>query len=242
MSKTVTRGLKKLEFGNIPSDGGVSNSWFTLGYTRRETFSFNSEDGESTDFYAEESDTAIDSVTTPGKETFECDLMDFDLETLQKVFGGKIEGKGDNATYHSPEKIIAKEWNCKITPEKGYIFTYPRISLMPKISGSFTKKELLQIHIVCTILMPLKDGLAKWQVQKLKDPLIDLSSVISVLSLGELKNNTENTILTAAKGLNPLLDITQVQVTNITATGATIKEKSNESIYIGSVNVDFTIK
>lgn len=238
--KMITRGLQKLEFGPIPDDGGVTTTWSKLGYTRRETFTFNSEDGDTTDFFAEESDTAIDSITVPGKETFEFDLMDYGLETLQKLFGGTVTGTGDNAIYNAPNKIEAKEWSCKITPEKGFVFTYPRVSIMPKLSGSFTKTELLQIHLVCTVLEPTKEGVTKWQVQKLTQTLINLSSLLKSTDLGKLKDNSAECILNRAKELNPLIDQYKVEVSNITKNSADISEKEGLG-YIGSVNVGFTI-
>lgn len=238
--KTITRGLQKIEFGTIPADGGMTNQWFRLGYTRRETFSFNSEDGDTTDFYSEESDTAIDSITVPGKESFELDLMNFNLETLQKLFGGTIKGTGDDAIYCAPNKIEAKEWSCKITPEKGYIFAYPRVSIMPKLSGSFTKNELMQIHLVCTILEPTKEGESKWQVQKITQTLLNLNSLLQSTDIGKLKENSEESILKRVKELNPLVDISNVEVSNITKNSATISEKAGGE-YIGSVNVGFTV-
>lgn len=238
--KTTTRGLQKIEFGTIPTDGGITNQWFRLGYTRRETFTFNSEDGDTTDFYSEESDTAIDSITVPGKESFEFDLMNFNLETLQKLFGGTIKGTGDEAIYCAPNKIEAKEWSCKITPEKGYIFAYPRVSIMPKLSGSFTKNELMQIHLVCTILEPTKEGVPKWQTQKFIKPLIRLDSILKSTDLGKLKDNNAETILNRVNELNPLVDISNVEVSNITKNSATISEKAGGG-YIGSVNVGFTV-
>lgn len=236
----VTRGMQKIEFGLIPPDGGVATNWFVLGYTRRETFSFTSEDGTDVNLYAEEADAPVTSFITPGTESFEFDLMNFNLETLVKVFGGRIEGEGDDAVYYAPKTYIPKEWSCKITPITGYIFTYPRISITPSLSGSFTREELVQIHIVCTILEPTNSEVARYSVEKLTQPKTDLSTLITNTALGELTDNQAATILSTVKDLNPLLDIAQVEADNITTTGAAIKA-SKDSVYLGSVTVTFTI-
>lgn len=95
------------------------------------------------------------------------------------------------------------------------------------------------------------DAIAKkWTVYKegQTDTRVDLNTVLTVHALGEIKtssddgeNPTADQILDAAVTANKGLDKTQLDVESITTAGATIKAKSNSTVYTGSVNVTFTV-
>ncbi len=75
------------------------------------------------------------------------------------------------------------------------------------------------------------------------DQKVDLSTIITTTDLGELADNTNDTILGAAVVKNPTLVLSEVSIDGAaTDTGATIKSNDGSTKYKGSVPVTFTIK
>lgn len=153
----VTRGLQKIEFGDIAADGGMGTTLSELGYTYKDSFAFNTEDGTQIEHYAEEVDDPIIALEKPGKITIEFDVMNPDINTLQRVLGGTIDGD----KWTAPATSVAKEWSCKVTPEQGLIFEVPRVSVTGTLSGTYSKDGIFLVHVKCTVLVPKKEGLGK---------------------------------------------------------------------------------
>jgi hypothetical protein len=75
------------------------------------------------------------------------------------------------------------------------------------------------------------------------DRKVDLSTIITTTDLGELADNTNDTILGAAVVKNPTLVLSDVSIDGeANDTGATIKSNDGSTKYKGSVPVTFTIK
>ncbi|QEH61798.1 hypothetical protein SCHIN_v1c06010 [Spiroplasma chinense] len=74
------------------------------------------------------------------------------------------------------------------------------------------------------------------------DKLVELSTIIKSTTLGELENNSSSTIISKVKSLNSDLDTSQIEVANISDTGATIKSISNSTKYTGNVSVKYSLK
>lgn len=82
----VTLGLSAI-LGSSTELTKAADAFKTEGYTRfgltyQDTANMNQEDGESTEFFAEEEDEAIDEIEKAGKTTFNFSIMDPDLNTL----------------------------------------------------------------------------------------------------------------------------------------------------------------
>lgn len=152
----VTRGLTKIEYAQILSDGSTGTTWATLGYTAEGTAKLVEEDGTTTDFMAEESDTPIDSYTTTGKTKLNFSVIDPDTTTLEKALGGSVV----STTWNRASTKPSIEYSWKVTTAKGLITTIPRGKVVGKLNSEFSKKNVFMIDIEVTVLTPTKSGLA----------------------------------------------------------------------------------
>lgn len=170
MKKVVTLGLTKIEVGAIGPDGDMGTTLASLGYTYQDTCKMTTEDPETTDHYAEEEDDPIVSLSRGGKTNFVFSLMDADPETLKELLGGKVSGTGATAKWEAPSKLPTIEKSVKITPEQGLQFEIPRMKLVAKFNIEFSKKGLMLIEVVGTVMQPTKAGVSKMTVQAFTAP------------------------------------------------------------------------
>ncbi len=152
----ITRGLNKIEIGNVSDDGTMGDTLATLGYTAEGTCKLVEADGTTTELMAEESDDPIEVITTAGKKTLSFSVMDPDADTLALVLGGTATTNGltGKTTWVAPATKPSIEQSVKITTTKGFVFSFPRVSLVGKLNAEFTKKNVFMVDIVCTILKP----------------------------------------------------------------------------------------
>lgn len=84
-----TFGLAKIEIGDIANDGGVATTFVEVGETVIGTAKMSSEQGTTTDFFIEESDSPTETLqSTPPKITLAWSTHNVDSNTLSKFFGG----------------------------------------------------------------------------------------------------------------------------------------------------------
>ena len=160
MGKAIyTLGLSKIEVGATAADGGMGESLAPLGYTYQDTCKMTQEDPETTDHYAEEVDDPVVSISRGGKTNFAFSLMNPSVTVLADLLGGTAdEGSGK---WEAPDKIPVVEKSVRITPEQGLKFEIPRMKLVSKINGDFSKKGILLIEVAGTVLQPTKAGTKK---------------------------------------------------------------------------------
>ncbi|MDR1585383.1 MAG: hypothetical protein LBS07_04310 [Prevotellaceae bacterium] len=161
-----TIGLSSITIGAIASDGGMGTTLASLGYTFRDTCKLTQEDSQSTEFYAEEVDDPVFIMDVAGKTLFNFSIMNPELTTLQSLLGGTVTGTGDAAKWAAPATIPIIEKSVKITPQQGLAFEIPRMKIVAKINGEFSKKGLLLIEVTGTALVPTKAGVAKFTAYK----------------------------------------------------------------------------
>ncbi|KAA6303128.1 MAG: hypothetical protein EZS26_000731 [Candidatus Ordinivivax streblomastigis] len=161
-----TIGLASIEIGAIASDGGMGQSLAQLGLTYQDTCKMTTEDPETTDFYAEEVDDPVFSMSRSGKTTFAFSIMNPELTTLQATMGGTITGAGETAKWSPPDTMPIIEQSVRITPQQGLKYEIPRMKIVAKINAEFSKKALLLIEVVGTVLQPTKAGLKKYEASK----------------------------------------------------------------------------
>jgi hypothetical protein len=163
-----TIGLSSIEVGDVATDGGMGTTLAALGETYQNTCKFQQEDPETTDFYAEEYDDPVFSVSKAGKTTFTFSIMNPELATLKSVLGGTIvpENGGTPETWNAPSNMPIIEKSVRITPQQGIAFDIPRMKIVAKINGEISKKGLLLIEVTGTALIPEKAGLAKFSAYK----------------------------------------------------------------------------
>ncbi len=166
MSK-VTLGLSAIlgKSGELTagSDAFKETDYTRFGLTYQDTANMNQEDGETTEFFAEEEDDAIDEITKQGKTTFAFSIMDPGLKTLQRLFGGEIA----TDIYAYPDTVAEVEESVIIKSRKGLCFHISRGRIKAKINGEFSKKGLLLIEVNVTVLKPTTTGVKKIYVKKI---------------------------------------------------------------------------
>ncbi len=156
MADLITIGVSKIEVGAIAGDGGMGTTLAVIGKTAEGSASMTTEDPTLTEFYAEESDTALYTSSKAGKTTFNFSLAAPDLPQLAAVFGGTVTGTGSSAVWKRPDAVPVIEKSMKITPQAGIVISIPRASITAKFSGGFSKNDTLKVDIVATVLLPTK--------------------------------------------------------------------------------------
>ena len=117
------------------------------------------EDPETTDHYAEEVDDPVVSISRGGKTNFAFSIMNPSVTVLADLLGGTADES--NGKWEAPDKIPVVEKSVRITPEQGLKFEIPRMKLVSKINGDFSKKGILLIEVAGTVMQPTKAGVKK---------------------------------------------------------------------------------
>lgn len=162
MATLVTLGLSKI-LGKTAEPAKLDFAeagYEAFGLTYEDTCKMSQEDPETTEFYAEEEDDPVESMDKAGKITFTFSIMNPDLTTLKRLFGGEIAAD----VWSYPDTISTVEESIIILPKKGLKFQIPRMKLASKINGEFSKKGLLLIEVTGTVMKPKTSGLKKMAV------------------------------------------------------------------------------
>lgn len=164
MATLVTLGLSKIlgKVGEPTALNFAETDYTAFGLTYEDTCKMSQEDPEVTEFYAEEEDDPVETVEKQGKITFTFSIMNPDLSVLKRLFGGEIAS--DIWSY--PDTVNTVEESIIILPKKGLKFQVPRMKLVAKINGEFSKKGLLLIEVTGTVMKPTTSGLKKMAVSK----------------------------------------------------------------------------
>lgn len=153
----ITRGLDKIEVGDVAVDGGPGTSLATLGFTDRDSPVTMVEADPTIDrLYAHEIDTPLDTEVTGGESPFIFTVVDPDLATMAEIFGGTVTGTGSTATYSMPSTKVIKRQTVKITPKKGLIVTIVDGAMYGKINGDWAKAGKVAIDVVVEPQQPTK--------------------------------------------------------------------------------------
>jgi hypothetical protein len=158
MADVYTLGLAKIEVGDIAADGGMGTTLAILGQTLQGTCNITQDDPETNEFFAEELDDAVVSISKRGKTTIAFSIMNPDTTVLQKTLGGTVSGTGDAAKWSAPKSMPVIEKSVKITPQQGLVWEFPRVQITGKINGSFSRDNVFVIEVTGTVLQPTKTG------------------------------------------------------------------------------------
>jgi hypothetical protein len=156
MADVYTLGLAKIEIGDIAADGGMGTTLAVWGQTLQGTCNVTQEDPETNEFYAEELDDPVVSISKRGKTTIAFSVMNPNVETLKKFFGGTVTGEDEEAKWHAPKSLPVIEKSVRITPQMGLIWEFPRMKINAKINGSFSRENIFVIEVSGTALQPTK--------------------------------------------------------------------------------------
>ena len=120
----------------------------------------------------EEERFPVETVEKQGKITFSFSIMNPDLPVLKRLFGGEIASD----VWSYPDAVNTVEESIIILPKKGLKFQVPRMKLVAKINGEFSKKGLLLIEVTGTVMKPTTSGLKKMAVGKVSASTASVSS------------------------------------------------------------------
>ena len=166
--KVYTLGLASIEVGEIAADGGMGTKLQSLGYTYQDTAQMVTNDPTTTDFYAEEVDDPVVSISRAGSVQFKWSLMNPSVEVLQTLMGGTVtktgDGGGENNTWEAPDVAPTIEKSVKITPLQGLKFDIPRLRITAKLNGNFSKTSMVLVEVTGTVMKPDKEGIKKLSV------------------------------------------------------------------------------
>lgn len=92
MANLVTLGLSKIlgKQGEPTKLDFAETGYTAFGLTYEDTCKMSQEDPETTEFYAEEEDDPVETIEKQGKITFTFSIMNPELETLKRLFGGEV--------------------------------------------------------------------------------------------------------------------------------------------------------
>jgi len=174
MATLVTLGLSKIlgKQGESTKLDFVETDYKVFGLTYEDTCKMSQEDPETTEFYAEEEDDPVETIEKQGKITFTFSIMNPDLDTLKRLFGGEVASD----VWSYPDVVNSVEESVIIIPRKGLKFQVPRMKLTSKINGEFSKKGLLLIEVTGTVMKPATTGLKKMAVGKVATTLQQIGS------------------------------------------------------------------
>lgn len=153
-------GLSKIEVGT-PVSGGEATSFATLGYTDPDSCTLDTEDPETTDVLAEETDDPIYSISKGGKSNLNFNVLNPDASVLVQMLGGTTDSNG---VWSAPSQLTQPELSVKITMETGHVFRFPRVKFFCKYSGSFGNSEPLKLVCSGVVLVPTDGTTAKMLV------------------------------------------------------------------------------
>ena len=156
MAEVYTLGLSKIEMGDIATDGGMGQALAVVGQTLKGSCNVTQEDPTTNDFFAEEIDDPVVSISSRGKTTLAFSVMNPDLQVLEKLFGGTISGTGPTAKWNAPATLPAIEESVRVTPQMGLIWEFPRMKINAKINGQFSRENIFVIEVSGTALQPTK--------------------------------------------------------------------------------------
>lgn len=180
--KTRSIGLKKAMFGDVNLEGGMpsAENLLQLGNTLKGTASFNTEEDSAQDFYSEENgSTPEESVLTePGLKQVKLNLMEWDNETLKKVFGGTtktedvtVEGKTYSVEkFVAPKDMVTVEMAVRVISLYNVCIDIPRAQVKARFVWNLTRTDIAQIEITAKAMAPIGANDGPYEVYKLGEP------------------------------------------------------------------------
>lgn len=148
----ITIGLESLKgSATLPTasaDLFTGTGYTDFGYVFKGTCKLTQEDGEETEYYAEELDDPVEVISRPGKTNLEWSILNPSLEVIKRIFGGTIATN----VYAYPDAVATIEESIILTPRQGFIFHFPRVKINAKINGDFASGSQLLIECKATVL------------------------------------------------------------------------------------------
>lgn len=160
-------GLTNIKLGDIAVDGGMGDSLSNVGNTVEGSATLVTEEGQTTDFKIEESDSPIMSIATEADSiSLSWSSFDCDASQLQRMFGGTVvpATSGQGETWEAPDVIPELEQSLEAIWKNGDKLQVPRAKIKAALAMSFNRGTMSQINITATILQPTKENTPRMKV------------------------------------------------------------------------------
>lgn len=172
MIKAFTLGLSNIKTAAVPSAGTMpaDTDLTQLGLTNENSAVLNMEVPEETEFRAEEKDDPVLVSKKAGAVTVEFDLMNPSPEDMVTLMGGTAskseQSLADNDQWEPPTDVPNIELAVKVTPKQGFGIAIPRASITATFGGTYTKTELVLVHVVAKVLAPTGTNVKRFKLFK----------------------------------------------------------------------------
>lgn len=155
--------LIKLEVAPVGADGGAGTEFTEVPVIHEDTFTYEEEDPNRTDYKDVKGNTYYTSAK-PGTVRINASIGRYDLATKAKFQGGTYKpGEASNpGKWERSDEVKNIEFTVRATTEDGVLITFPRAAVTAK--GGANEKAI-GLALVFTALKPEKEGepIEVWQ-------------------------------------------------------------------------------
>ncbi len=160
MASKHAYGLVSVEISDIAADGDVGTAWQTIGETVIGSAKITSTVATVQDFFAEESDSPIESLTTtPSSLEITWESYNLTPSNVIALYGGT--GSDATLTWEAPDVLPTLYKSLRFTDKKGNVWVVARANLNSTLNVSFTKTDLGRITVTGKVLQPEKVGVKR---------------------------------------------------------------------------------
>ncbi len=157
MSEKRTFGLKSIKVGDVAVDGGMGTTLAVLGVTDEGSATFTKGEDTSKEFFCEESDDPIETVTKKGITTLEWGIVDVSPATLVKVFGGTVDVTVPAVpVWEPPSSAAVIEKSIEVITKTDVKIEIVRAKISASMDLKLGKEAIGSVKIKATVLTPTK--------------------------------------------------------------------------------------
>jgi len=160
-------GVKSIKMGAIAGDGDMGPSLVALGNTVKDTVVITNDQGQTQDFFIEETDDPVESIVTEkGKFKANWSTYDISAQKLSDLFGGEYTAPagGDGAMWEAPDTTPIIEKSFEFETPSGIKIQIPRGKVQASLEWNLKKTALAQVNIEVSALAPNKVGVKALKV------------------------------------------------------------------------------
>ena len=165
MSEKRTFGLKSIKIGEIAADGGMGTSLSVLGVTDEGSATFTKAEDTTKEFFCEESDDPIETVTKKGITSLEWSIVDFSPVTLVKVLGGTVDTTVPaTPVWEAPDSAAVIEKSIEFITKTDVKVQIVRAKISASMDWKLGKEAIGVVKIKATVMMPTKAGTKSYSI------------------------------------------------------------------------------
>lgn len=141
MNENFIYGIAKVEVGSA-----------TIGYIEKGSFQWGGTSPEVTDIEAEQVPAApvLSLLQKNGTIAPQFNLIQLDVNNLQTVMGGTVEGK----KWSAPTGLVSVTDSVKITTQSGAVIDIPKATVQANLDGNLTLSEVSKVKVTLKVLTP----------------------------------------------------------------------------------------